>query len=251
MVPDDQQRPAVGHRRRNVGLGVAVAVAVLVVAAVAVATLGHGKAGPTTAGLSRGESGSAITTQGGASGSATTSPTVPTLGPEEIAIPNGPLLAGVDTANYPGIIDGIPCETNEQLVYHIHAHLTIFVDGVARQIPYGIGITPPLQQSTAGGVFVDGGLCFYWLHTHAADGVIHIESPTETVYTLGQFFDVWGQALGTTQVGSVTGPLTIFVDGQPYTGNPQSIPLTAHTQVQLDVGLPAPAQTLITFPLGL
>ena len=41
--------------------------------------------------------------------------------------------------------------------------------------------------------FVVGGSCFAWLHTHAADGVVHIESPTKRTYTLGNFFDVWGR----------------------------------------------------------
>ena len=29
-----------------------------------------------------------------------------------------------------------------------------------------------------------------WLHTHAADGIVHIESPVDRTYTLGNFFDV-------------------------------------------------------------
>jgi len=40
-----------------------------------------------------------------------------------------------------------------------------------------------------------------WLHTHAADGIIHTESPVERTYTLGDFFDIWGQPLGRHQVG--------------------------------------------------
>jgi hypothetical protein len=111
------------------------------------------------------------------------------------------------------------------------------VDGQPRQVPYGIGIAPPLAGSnTASGVFVSGGSCFYWLHTHSADGIIHIESPTERLYTLGQFFDVWGQPLGSDQVGPARGKLTIFVDGQPYAGSARDIALSAHRQVQLDVG---------------
>src|SRR5207248_1524838 len=36
--------------------------------------------------------------------------------------------------------DGIECQTREQVAYRIHAHLTVFVDGQTRQVPYGIGI---------------------------------------------------------------------------------------------------------------
>ncbi len=172
-------------------------------------------------------------------------------GPEQVAVPSGPVLGSVLSARYPQTIDGIKCEASEQVVYHIHAHLTIFVNGQPRVIPYGIGIDPPLQYTTSNGTFVNGGICFYWLHTHAADGIMHIESPTQTTYNLGQFFDVWGQPLNGSQVGAVKGPMKVFVDGKPYTGDPRLIPLQTHTQVQLDVGTPAPAPVNITFPSGL
>ncbi|HEX3565889.1 MAG TPA: hypothetical protein VHU17_11000, partial [Acidimicrobiales bacterium] len=64
----------------------------------------------------------------------------------------------------------------------------------------------------------------------------HIESPSPSLYTLGQFFDVWGQPLGPTQVGPVTGTLTTFVNGREYTGNPRDISLQSHDEVQIDVG---------------
>jgi hypothetical protein len=50
----------------------------------------------------------------------------------------------------------------------------------------------------------------YWLHTHAADGIIHIESPIRRIYTLGDFFDVWGEQLGPNQVGTLRGPVVAF-----------------------------------------
>jgi hypothetical protein len=169
-----------------------------------------------------------------------------TAGPEGIAVPTGPVLAAVNTSQYPTAIDGISCNTSEQLVYHIHVHLTIFVNGSARLIPYGVGITPPLQLGTTDGTFVDGGTCFYWLHTHAYDGIIHVESPTQKTYTLGEFFDEWGQPLKSNQVGPAVGKLTIYQDGKIYTGDPRALQLTAHNQIQLDVGSPAPTQTLVT-----
>src|SRR5581483_12030445 len=30
------------------------------------------------------------------------------------------------------------------------------------------------------------------LHTHEPDGIIHVESPVNRKFTLGEFFDVWG-----------------------------------------------------------
>jgi len=173
------------------------------------------------------------------------------LGPEQVQVPKAPALAAVDSSRYPQVIDGIKCETQEQVVYHVHTHLTIFVDGHPRQIPYAIGMAPPVQYSTSNGTFANGGTCFYWLHTHAADGIIHVESPTQTTYTLGQFFDMWGQPLKAGQVGPAVGPVKVYVDGKPYTGDPRAITLGAKTQIQLDVGSPAPPPTTITFPSGL
>ncbi|HEX3566800.1 MAG TPA: hypothetical protein VHU17_15635 [Acidimicrobiales bacterium] len=174
-----------------------------------------------------------------------------TLGPELVPIPSGPPLGPVKSSLYGATIDGIECQTSEQLVYHIHAHLSVFVDGQPRQVPYGIGIAPPIHVTpTARGDFVDSGSCFYWLHTHASDGVIHIESPSQQTYTLGQFFDVWGQNLAPGQVGPASGPLTMFVGGRPYTGNPRDIPLTPHAEIQLDVGTAVPP-TSIEWSTGL
>jgi hypothetical protein len=95
------------------------------------------------------------------------------------------------------------------------------------------------------------GSCFYWLHTHAADGIIHIESPSQRIYTLGDFFDVWGQPLSRTRVGPARGPVTAIYDGKVYRGNPRDIPLTAHAQIQLEVGRPLVGPVSITFPNGL
>ena len=123
-------------------------------------------------------------------------------------------------------------------MYHIHVHLTVFVDGLPRQIPFGIGIPHPQAQSTPEGAFVVSGSCFYWLHTHAADGIIHVESPTQRTYTLGQFFEIWGQTLSATQVGPATGTVVAFYNGRHFLADPRNIPLTPHADVQLDVGTP-------------
>jgi hypothetical protein len=149
------------------------------------------------------------------------------------------------------VVDGIGCSAGEQTVFHIHAHLTVFVNGVARQVPGGIGIPGARAQSTPAGAFVDSGNCFYWLHTHAADGVIHIESPVQRQYTLGEFFDEWGLPLGTDRVGPVRGKVTAIYDRQVYTGDPRDIPLTAHAQIQLEVGTPLVAPESVSWPSGL
>ena len=69
----------------------------------------------------------------------------------------------------------------------------------------GIGIPGSEVQQTSEGPVAVGGKCIYWLHTHAPDGVIHIESPFERVYTLGNLFDIWHQPLSKRQVGDAKG----------------------------------------------
>ena len=167
----------------------------------------------------------------------------------------GPLLASVASFDHasPGApVDGIRCTTNEQLASHVHSHLSIFVDGKQRGIPMGIGIAPPRQtQPGATGDFVVAGTCFYELHAHTADGVIHVESPTPgKVYTLGQYFDIWHQPLSADQVGPATGTVTAYRNGQLYTGDPRAIPLGAHVMIQLNVGKNV-APRSYSFPSGL
>lgn len=171
-------------------------------------------------------------------------PTVGPAGPEVAPLAPGAILAPSGASG--NTVDGIKCETNEQVVYHIHAHLAIFVDGAPRSVPYGIGIlNPVLSQTTP---FVTGGTCFYWLHTHAADGIIHIESPTKAVYSLGDFFDIWGIPLSANQVGPEKGPVTAFYNGKRFTGtDPRTLPLTPHAEIQLDVGKPLVAPETINF----
>ncbi len=179
-------------------------------------------------------------------------PPAGTPGPETVAVPSGPKLATLINAATGQTVDGVSCQAGEQLVVHVHTHLTIFVNGKQQVIPYGIGIPGAQAESLQGGPFVETGSCFYWLHVHAEDGIIHIESPnTTTTYTLGQFFDEWGQPLSSTQVGPAQGKVTVFFTSpgkQPalYTGNPRDLPLGDHYQIQLVVGTPIVAPYQVT-----
>jgi hypothetical protein len=143
-------------------------------------------------------------------------------------------------------INGIPCQTNEQLAVHYHAHLSIIVGGNETTLPAGVGIDQTTQ-------------CLYWLHTHATDGIIHIEAPKSSAarkFTLGDVFDIWGKPLSSTQIGAAKltkdQKLVMYVDGKPYPGNPRSIVLASHTQVVIEITPPevTPPPTF-TFPSGL
>jgi hypothetical protein len=173
-------------------------------------------------------------------------------GPEGIPIPSGPKLATLLNAATGQPIDGVQCQAGEQVAIHVHTHLTIFVNGKAQVIPYGIGIPGFQATQSAQGPFVSTGSCFYWLHVHAYDGIAHVESPSSAQgYTLGQFFDIWGVQLSNTQVGPATGKVTVFFTSpgkkaQLYTGDPRNLPLGEHYQIQLDVGTPIVAPVQLT-----
>jgi hypothetical protein len=177
-------------------------------------------------------------------------PTTP--GPEGIPIPKGTKLATLSTAATGQQVDGIQCNAGEKTVTHVHTHLTIFVNGQARVIPYGVGIPGFQAVQTPQGPFVETGSCFYWLHTHANDGILHVESPSATeTFTLGQFFAEWGIPLSSTQVGSVTGKQTVFFTAPGkkvgiYKGDPANLPLGSHYQIQINVGTPVVQPVNIT-----
>jgi len=172
-------------------------------------------------------------------------------GSEGVPVPAAAPLADTAATAAGQPVDQISCQASEQTLFHIHAHLTVFVNGTARQVPAAIGIPGAQAQSTSAGPFVEQGTCFYWLHTHAADGIIHIESPVKRTYTLGNFFDEWGQPLTASRVGPASGHVVALYNGQVFKGDPRDIPLTAHAQIQLEVGTPLVAPEQISFPNGL
>lgn len=141
---------------------------------------------------------------------------------------------------YTGPVDGVQCQGGEMLTYHIHAHLDLFIRGNAMQVPANTGI----YNTASGG-------CLYWLHTHDTTGVIHIESPSQQSYTLGQFFDIWGLPLDANNVaGHLVGSgdqVRAFVDGTAWTGNPRDIPLKSHEEVAVAFGPPWPKTTPSTY----
>src|SRR5947209_8837976 len=122
-------------------------------------------------------------------------------------------------------IDGISCDFSEAGTYHVHAHLTILVNGRAVA-------GPPANT----GIHIEH-LCLYWLHTHDSTGIIHIEAPHPISPTLGNFFDIWGQPLSRQRVADHTvgagRVLRVYVGPTPYSGNPRTIKLYEPTKVTL------------------
>jgi hypothetical protein len=175
------------------------------------------------------------------SGSSPSTATSAALGPEGIPLEPGSVLAPASTAATGQPVAGIQCQSSEQVAYHIHAHLAVFVNGKSRPIPLGIGVVKPVVTQSSSGGFAQASTCYYWLHTHVQDGVIHVESPTKQLYTLGQFFDEWRQPLSASQVAGATGTVTAYANGKRFSGDPRSISLTPHEIIQLDIGSPTVA----------
>ncbi len=130
-------------------------------------------------------------------------------------------------------VQGLECLSSMPETYHVHAHVSIFLDGVALAVPADIGIAP-LQPS---------GRCFYAIHTHDLSGKIHVESAAPGLFTLGQLFAIWGQPLETTNVAGLTGkPIVVYSTEQAtvtrVTGNWQDIELTSHKEITIQVGTP-------------
>jgi hypothetical protein len=123
-------------------------------------------------------------------------------------------------------VNGIYCDALEGTAYHIHAHLTIYINGKPVAVPQGIGIAP--DQS-----------CLYWLHTHTGDGVLHIEAPKKVSPTLGDFIDIWQQGFSQSgyqnQLASTAG-WTVYVDGKQVNSNFNQLVLQPHMVITIAYG---------------
>ena len=118
--------------------------------------------------------------------------------------------------------------------YHVHTHLSIFLDGVALAVPADVGIVGENTPTE----------CFYPVHTHDRSGKIHIEAAAPGLFTLGQFFAIWGQPLGPDNVAGLTGkPIVIYVTDQngvvtQAAGNWGGLELLSHREITIQVGPP-------------
>jgi hypothetical protein len=111
---------------------------------------------------------------------------------------------------------------------HYHAHLDIIVNGEAVPVPANLGIDP-----------ATGGMAA--LHTHTADGLVHVEADTQDeAFTLGQLFTAWDVKLTAEQIGSMTttdgNELKVYVNGEEQSGNPAMLRLADQQQITIVFG---------------
>jgi len=126
---------------------------------------------------------------------------------------------------------GLNCEPTMDETYHVHTHVSIFLNGEALAVPGQIGIVD--TSATA--------QCFYNIHTHDSSGKIHVEAPAPGMFTLGQLFAIWGEPLETTNIGGITGlPVVVYVTDAGVvtkdTGDWKAIELKSHREVTIQIG---------------
>jgi hypothetical protein len=112
----------------------------------------------------------------------------------------------------------------EGTVVHIHQHLDLYVNGKRVTIPALIGIYDNSYITE--------------VHVHDTTGVIHIESPTNRTFTLGQLFGEWGVKLTASCVGRYCGHVRWWLNGKPMTGDPASLELKPHQEIAIAAGPP-------------
>jgi hypothetical protein len=140
---------------------------------------------------------------------------------------------------------GLPALPVEGKLVHTHQHLDLYLNGKHVAVPANVGIgSDPRYYSP--------------LHTHDRTGILHVESPSNTTYMLGEFFGVWGVRLTPTCIGAycASGDRTLqtFVDGKRFTADPAKIPLRKHEEIVIAYGtraqLPEPVPSSYSFPAG-
>jgi hypothetical protein len=128
----------------------------------------------------------------------------------------------------------------EQLAFHIHQHLDIFIDGKAVKVPQAIGFG--IDPQTGKPSYITE------LHTHNNLGILHVESAQTLRYQLGQFFGEWGVRLTRSCIGNFKGGcgLQWYLNGKRQTGDPAKLVLKNHEEIAIVVGKP-PAKIPSTF----
>lgn len=119
----------------------------------------------------------------------------------------------------------LPLYRTEKVTVHYHAHLDVLINGTAVTVPSGLGITHDRISP---------------LHTHDRSGLLHVESATKRIYTLGQLFTEWGVRLTNECLGGYCNhgniALQVYVHGKPFAGDPRQLRLKSHQEIAVVYG---------------
>ena len=207
-------------RRRRLNQIGGVAVAAIVIAVVVIVALSSGGGSSTKAGKT------APTANGSLPG---------------LQISNAPW-----SPEYSGLaqrLQQLNLPTESDAAYHIHAHLSVYVNGKNVGVPAQVGIDPQGQFLAP-------------LHTHDGSGVIHMESSQTYPFKLGQFFDVWGVKFTNSQLGGYQAGngnvVSTYVNGQPIADGPNYV-MKPHDLIIVGYGKPGsvPKSQPYSFSAGL
>jgi hypothetical protein len=122
---------------------------------------------------------------------------------------------------------GLDLLAAEDLTVQCHAHLDVIVDGRSVSVAAGLGTSVPDAAGRIPGTYEPGQPGIAALHTHDTSGVLHVESPTDPQFTLGQLFAEWNVAVAAGQLGGyhqdAGTSVRVFVDGQQLTTDPAGL----------------------------
>jgi len=145
-------------------------------------------------------------------------------------------------------VDGVECFPAMHEEFHVHTHLAIILNGETSPLPFAQNDPAVLAIPAELGIpkLADGTTrkCIYSLHTHDSTGIIHVEAPVPGTFTLGQFFDIWGEPLTPTNVAGLVGmPIVVYLTESDGTttivpDHWQDIELTSHRLITIQVGSP-------------
>ncbi len=136
---------------------------------------------------------------------------------------------------------GLDVLSSEGTVMHIHQHFDIIINGQGESIPAQLGIATSFISP---------------LHVHDSSNILHVESPVQKDFKLGQFFDEWGIDFNDNCVANNcangTNKLIVAVNGKPIS-NVRDHVLGSHEEIEIWYGAKTQNPNLISaysFPAG-
>jgi hypothetical protein len=147
----------------------------------------------------------------------------------------------------PGLAAG---RCSRRLEPRVGVHLELFAANRVVVVAAGIGTRTP-RRVTLGRI--SAARCYGDLVTLEPTGVVLLRPGLRL--PLGALFDAWGQPLSERRLGPFRARagsrVAVFLNGRRWHGSPNAVPLRAHSEIVLEVGLHVPPHASYTFPPGI
>ncbi len=132
----------------------------------------------------------------------------------------------------------------------VGVHIELFAANRVVLVAAGIGTRPPWVLSAGR---ISTARCYGDLVTLEPTGVVQVRPGAGA--RLSDLFRSWGQPLSGTRLGPFSSErgqhVQVFVNGRRWRGSPQSVSLTRHSEIVLEVGPHVPPHRSYTFPPGM